>query len=323
MRLKTLCSLLVVFAAVLHAGVAAAQYTGDRPVRLVIPFTPGSGTDLAARILAEALAESIKRPVVPDNRPGALGTIGTAAVAKSTPDGHTLLMIGGTAISSAPFMMKNLAYDPLKDLAPVYLVATSPLALFVAADSPAKSFQDFVGMAKAQPGKLSYGAHVATNRVAMEVIKQAMGIDLVYVPYKGAPQALNDVAANVIATMFADLSGATPLVRANKVRPLALFQRTRSPRIPDVPTVYELGYTGHEVINWTGVFAPAGTPPALVDSLAREIAAIAARPEIKERYERVGLELRQAGTPQSFAAFVKQDYDAMGPIITALGIQAE
>ena len=301
-----------------------AQYpSGDRPIRLVVPFTAGSGTDTATRLLTDALSPSIKRSFIVENRPGAGATIGTGAVAKATPDGFTLVMVGGTAVTSAPFLFRNLPYDPATELAPVYFLASSPLALFVSIDSPYKSFAEFVSGAKSQPGKLSYGAHTVTSRVATEVIRQSMGIDLVHVPYKGLPQALNDIAGGVLTTIFGDLSGSAPFVSSGKVRALALMKKTRSPRMPDVPTVYELGYQGHEVINWTGVFAPAKTPPDIVAYLAREIRAIADRPDFKERFERVGLDLHQGGTPESFAAFVRQDMDAMGTVIRRLGITPE
>ncbi|MCL4745417.1 MAG: tripartite tricarboxylate transporter substrate binding protein [Burkholderiaceae bacterium] len=303
------------------SGVGAAQYPpGDQPIRLVVPFTPGSGTDIAARLLAEALTPALKRPVIVDNRAGALGTIGTAFVAKSPPDGFTLVMVGGTGIVSAPFVFPSLAYDPVRDLEPVYFVASSPLALLVAADAPEKSFSDLIGTAKVQPGKLTYAAHNITNRLAMEVIKQSMGVDLVYVAYKSMPQALTDIAAGRVTAMFNDLSGSSQFMAAGKVRPLALMKRTRSQRVPDVPTVYELGYQGHEVINWTGLFVPKGTPREIVDRLAREIRTIAERPQLKERFESLGLELNQGGTPEALAKFVQSDIDAMGPIIRKLGI---
>lgn len=300
-----------------------AQYTSERPVRLIIPFAPGSGTDIAARILIEPLAEAIKRPVVPDNRPGALGTIGTDAAAKAAPDGHTLVMIGGSAISSAPFVVKNLPYDPLKDLVPVYLVASSPLALWVAVNAKEQRFEDLVAAARAQPGKLNFGAHVATNLVAMELVKQWQKIDLVHVRYKSAPQGLNDVAAGLVNTMFADLSGSMPLARAGKIRALALMKRTRSASAPEIPTVYELGYRGHEMINWTGIFAPARTPQGIVDQLAAELTRIAARAEVRDRFEKTGLELVQGSTPASFAEFIRAEIEAVGPIIKALGVTAD
>ncbi|MCL4182031.1 MAG: tripartite tricarboxylate transporter substrate binding protein [Burkholderiaceae bacterium] len=316
--------LLLAVALSVSCGAALAQFPpGDRPIHLIVPFTPGSGTDTAARLLAEELAPVIKRRIVVDNRAGASGTIGTASVAKSPPDGLTLVMIGGTGIVSAPFVFRNLPYDPVKDLKPVYFVASSPLALFVAADSPARSFQDLIDSAKAQPGKLTYAAHNITNRVAMEVIKQSMSVDVIHVPYKSMPQALGDVATGRVTAMFNDLSGSAQFVAAGKIRPLAIMRRARSPRIPDVPTVYEFGYRGHEVINWTGVFAPAGTPPEIVEFLANAIRSIAQEPRLVERFENLGLGLRQGGTPESLENFVRQDIDAMGKVIRHLEIVPE
>ena len=305
----------------LACGIATAQYpAGDRPIRLVVPFTPGSGTDTAARLIAGALAPILKRPIIVDNRAGAGGTIGTASVAKSPPDGFTLVMIGGTGIVSAPFVFRNLSYNPVNDLKPVYLVARSPLALYVASDSGEETFSKLIATAKAQPGKLTYAAHNITNRVAMEVIKQSTGVDLIYVAYKSMPEALGDVATGRVTAMFNDLSGSAPFVAAGKVRPLAIMRRERSPRVPGVPTVYELGYQGHEVINWTGIFAPAGTPSEIVNFLAREIRTLAEDPQLKDRFENLGLELNQGGTQESFAAFVQRDIEGMGAVIPRLGI---
>ena len=306
------------------APCAFAQYpAGDRPIRLIVPFAAGSGTDTASRLLSEALSPAIRRPIIVENRPGAGATIGTAAAAKSPPDGFTLVMVGGTAVTSAQFLFRNLGYDPITELAPVYYVASSPLALFVNADSPYRSFADFLAAAKAEPGRITYGAHTVTSRVATEVFRQHMGMDLVYVPYKSLPQALNDIGGGVLATIFGDLSGSAPFVASGKVRALALMKRSRSPRMAGVPTVYELGYQGHEVINWTGVFAPARTPGEIIGYLAREIRAIADRPDFRERFERVGLDLNQGGTPEAFAAFVRQDHEAMGSVIRRLGITPE
>lgn len=304
-------------------GTASAQYPpGDRPIRFFVPFPPGSGTDTATRLLAEALAVSLKRPVLVENRPGANATIASTIVVKSAPDGFTLIMVGGS-VTNATYLIRNLNYDPLNDLAPIYYFASSPLALYVAADSPAKSFPMFVELAKTQAGKLSYGSNSVNARVAMAEVMNSMNIELIHVPYKGVPQALNDIAGGVLTTTFADIGTGASFTAAGKIRPLALMKRTRSPRAPDLPTLYEFGYQGHEVINWTGVFAPAKTPPELVQYLAREIRAIAARPDFKERFERVGLDLNQGGTPEAFSAYLRQEYEVMGRVIKRLGIEPE
>ena len=307
----------------LAATAAQAQYTTDRPIRLIVPFAPGSGTDVAARLLAATLAESIKRPIVIENKPGALATIGTDAAAKSPPDGHTLVATGSTALAAAPSLFKKLPYDPVADFAPVYLLATAPLALFVSSESPAKDLQGLVAEAKAKPGKLSYASGNATGAVAGEMLKQFAGIDIFHVPYKNSPQALNDVAGGQVSMMFNDIAGATPLVKAGKIRPLAVTSRSRARALPDVPSLYDTGYRGYELYNWVGILAPAKTSPEIVGYLAREIAKVAAHPDFKEKFERVGLDLVTDSSPDAFAAYIKTETANWTRQIKAAGIQPE
>ena len=305
------------------SGGAAAQLPGDRPVRLIVPFAAGTGTDVAARLLATSLQESIKRPIVIENRPGALAIIGTDAAAKAAPDGLTLVATGSTAIAAAPSLFKKLPYDPVNDLAPVSLVATATLALFVANESPVNTLRDLIATAKSQPGKLSYASGNATGAVAGEMLKQAAGIEIFHVPYKNAPQALNDVAGNTVSMMFNDITGATPLMKAGKLRALAVTSRARSKLLPDTPSLVEAGFAGYELYNWVGIFAPAKTPPEILAYYAQEIARIAARPDFRERFERVGLDLATGSTPASFAEFVRKEIALWSRQIKAAGILPE
>ena len=302
---------------------ASAQLPGDRPVRLIVPFAAGTGTDVAARLLATSLQESIKRSIVIENRPGALAIIGTDAAAKAAPDGLTLVATGSTAIAAAPSLFKKLPYDPVNDLAPVSLVATATLALFVGNDSPNNSLKDLISTAKSQPGKLNYASGNATGAVAGEMLKQAAGIEIVHVPYKNAPQALNDVAGNTVNMMFNDITGATPLMKAGKLRALAVTSRARSKLLPDTPTLIEAGFTGYELYNWVGIFAPAKTPPDILAYYSQEIARIASRPDFRERFERVGLDLATGSTPASFTEFVKKEIALWSRQIKAAGILPE
>jgi tripartite-type tricarboxylate transporter receptor subunit TctC len=317
--------LFIVLAAALAlaAPAAYAQLQGERQVRLIVPFAAGSGTDVAARLLAASLSESLKRPVVVDNRPGALATIGTDAAAKAAPDGHTLVATGSTAIAAAPSLFKSLPYDPVKDLAPVALVATAPLALFVSAESPVRTVQELVALARAQPGKLNYASGNATGAVAGEMLKQAAGVDLFHVPYKNSPQALNDLAGGQVNAMFNDIAGAMPLLKAGKLRAIAITSGTRSRLLPDVPTMAEAGFPGYALYNWVGIFAPARTPAETVTHLNREIAGIVVQPEFRERFERVGLDLAAPNTTQDFAAFVRREIELWSRQIRAAGIQPE
>jgi tripartite-type tricarboxylate transporter receptor subunit TctC len=314
---------LLAIAFALAATASHAQYVTDRPIRMIVPFAPGSGTDVAARLLAAALADSIKRPIVIENKPGALATIGTDAAAKSPPDGHTIVATGSTALAAAPSLLKKLPYDPVADFAPIYLLATAPLALFVSSESPAKDLQGLVAEAKARPGKLSYASGNATGAVAGEMLKQFAGIDIFHVPYKASPQALNDVAGGQVTMMFNDIAGATPLVKAGKLRPLAVTSRARARALPEVPSLYDAGYRGYELYNWVGILAPAKTSPEIVGYLAREIAKVAAQPEFKEKFERVGLDLVTDSSPEAFAAYIRTETANWSRQIKAAGIEPE
>ena len=307
----------------LATGAGHAQLQPDRPVRLIVPFAPGSGTDVSARLLASTLSETIQRPIVVENRPGALATIGTNAAAKAPPDGHTLVATGNTAIAAAPSLFKTLPYDPVKDLAPVSLLATAPLALFVSSESKARSLQELIAAAKEQPGKLAYASGNASGAVAGEMLKQFARIDIFHVPYKNSPQALNDVAAGQVAMMFNDIAGATPLMKAGRLRPLAITSRARSKVLPDVPSLYESGYTGYELYNWVGIFAPARTSPEAIAYLHRGIVKASEQPTFKERFERVGLDLSLSGSPAEFADFVRKEIENWSRQIKAAGIQPE
>lgn len=302
---------------------AHAQLPPDKPIKLIAPFGAGSGTDVSARLLAASLAEAIKRPVFVENKPGALATIGTAAAASAPPDGLTLVATGNTAIAAAPSLFKKLPYDPVNDLAPVYLLATASLALFVAQDAPVKTLDDLISRAKARRGGLSYASGNATGAVAGELLKQLAQIDMIHVPYKNSPQALNDVAGGTVDMMFNDIAGATPLLKAGKLRALAVTSRQRSPRMPDVPSLYEAGYAGYELNNWVGIFAPARTPPETISYLATQIAKVAGGREFKERFERVGLDLVQDSSPEAFSVFVRNEIDRWSKLIRAAGLQPQ
>ena len=309
--------------AAVFISLPAVAQLADRPVRMIVPFAPGSGTDVATRLLTAPLSEAIGRAVVIDNRPGALATIGTDAAAKAAPDGHTLVATGSTAIAAAPSLFKKLPYDPVNDLAPVSLLATAPLALFVSSESPAKTLQELLALAKSQPGKLSYASGNATGAVAGEMLKQLAGIDIFHVPYKASPQALNDVVSGQVSMMFNDLAGATPLMKAGRLRPLAITSRARSKVLPDTPSLYESGYKGYELYNWVGIFAPARTPPETLAYLNREIGKVTSQPAFRERFEKVGLDLNVSASPAEFGAFVKKEIENWSRQIRAAGIQPE
>jgi tripartite-type tricarboxylate transporter receptor subunit TctC len=304
-------------------GGVRAQMLPDRPVRMIVPFAAGSGTDIAARLLTTSLSGAIKHPIVIENRPGALAVIGTDQAAKAPPDGLTLVATGSTAIAAAPSLFRKLPYDPVNDLAPVSLLATASLALFVGNEHPTKNLADLVALARKEPGKLSYASGNATGAVAGELLKQLAGIDLFHVPYKAAPHALNDVAAGTVTMMFNDITGAMPLMRAGKLRALAVTSRGRARLLPDIPSLYEAGYKGYELYNWVGVFAPGQTSPEIVLWYAQEIAKVTSSADFKEKFERVGLDLVQNDTPAAFAEFVKKEIVNWTRLIRAAGLRPE
>ena len=216
-----------------------------------------------------------------------------------------------------------MPYDPVKDFSPIYLLATAALALFVATDSSAKTLQDLIVLARAQPGKLSFASGNATGVVGGELLKQLAEIDLLHVPYKNSPQALIDVASGTVTMMFNDLAGATPLMKAGRIRALAITSKVRSPVLPDVPSLYESGYQSYELYNWVGILAPAGTPREIVNFLAVEIGKITVKPDIKERFGRVGLDLVASSGPAEFGAFIAREIALWSRQIKAAGLQPQ
>jgi len=306
---------------VLASSMACAQYETSAPITLVVAQAAGSGTDTASRLLADALSRSIGRQIVVENKPGALGTIAAMHVAKAKPDGMTLLMTGGTAITGAPFLMPDLQLNPQKDLTPVYRVAGSSLVLYVGASQGINTVREFLERVRGNPGKYSYAGSHSMNMVAMEAYKKAMQLQMTYVPYKGGPQALTDLVNGNVLAMFNDVAGTAGMESSGRVKGLAVMRKERLPEFPDLPTIYEAGYKGPEISVWTGVFVPAGTPQKTVDYLSTEIAKVAARPEFKQQMNKLGLELYQGGTQQAFKEFIRQETDALGPYIKAARTQ--
>lgn len=294
---------------------AFGQYTTNQSIRMVVAQAAGSGTDIAARILAEELSKAINRNIVVDNKPGALGTLASAEVAKANPDGHTLLLVGGTGVSAAPHLMPSLPYNPQKDLSPIYQFSSSPMILYVGSALPVRKVSDLVRLVSSEPGRHSYAGHHAGNMAAMTAFKNDMKLDMAYAQYKNGPQALTDVASGVITAMFNDISGSAALQDGGRIRPLAVMAKARSPLAPDVPTVFEEGYKGEVFGIWNGVFAPAGTPTPIVKYLSAEISKIAAKPAVQERMKKLGLDMYQGSSPEAMAKFIKEETDALAPIL--------
>lgn len=281
----------------------------DKPIKVIVPFAPGGGTDLVARTLAVPMGEDLRQSIVIDNKPGGSTIIGTEALAKSAPDGYTLV-VATLAHAVNPSLKSKLPYSQEKDFAPVILVGISPNVIVVSADSPYKTFAEFLAAAKANPGKLSYASQGGgtSAHLAGELFNSMAGTNLTHVPYKGAGPALTDVIGGQVDVMFATASAVGSLVDAGKLRALAVTTPTRSttPSLAKLPTVAESGVPGYNASSWYGYFAPAGTPPDVINKLNASIKKGAQTPAFKSRVENEGLVIK-TGSPEDFGKFVKAE----------------
>jgi tripartite-type tricarboxylate transporter receptor subunit TctC len=299
---------------------ASAQDYPSRPIRLLVPFAAGGGVDTMARILAAKLTESLRQTVVVDHRPGAGGTLGADAVAKAPPDGYTLLLTV-SGLAAAPALYKSLPFDPVKDLAAVTQVAASTLLLVVTPKLPVSTVQELIALAKAKPNSLNYGSSGvgAPLHLTMEIMKHSTGIDIVHVPFRGDAPLNTALIAGDVQLAFIPTATGQPLTQAGQVRALGLIGLKRASALPDVPTLAEAGIKGLESSSWYGVFAPAKTPPAIVDRLAREVAKAIQSPDVADRMRAQGNE-PVGGTPEAFGALVKADVARFARIVEIAGI---
>ena len=315
---------LLVAGAALALCTAQAQTYPAKPVSLVVGFAPGGSADSLARLLAQKLGSSLGQPVVVDNKPGAGGTIATAAVAASKPDGYTLLMVTSGHAGSAALYPK-LSYDTLKSFEPVAKVGASPVVIVAPASAPYKQLKDVIDAARKSPGKLNYaagGGGATTTSLAAEFLKNEAKIDMVMVPYKGSGPALTALLSGEVDLGFDIPSSALPHIKAGKLRPLAVTTKTRSSVLPDVPTVAEQGMAGFEVTGWFGVLAPAGTPAEVITRLNKEINAVLSDPETKNKLQGIGVEATP-GSPADFGKLIASETQRYGDAIRKLGIKAE
>jgi len=312
---------------VLALAVASSAFaqTGfpDRPVHVVVPFTPGGNTDIVTRIVAHGLSEELKQSVVVENRPGASAAIGAAYVAHAAPDGYTVLL--GTAESHAlnPHLQKDLPYDPLKDLTTIGIVDHFPLALVISPKVPAKNLAQFVAYAKENPGKLNFASwgNGSASQVAFELLRQVTGMDMVHVPFKGAAPAITAVAADEVQAFVVPLSVARPQASAGRVKLIAVLSEKREAVAPDVPTAKEEGVP--VVVSGWHVFAvPAGTPRAIVAKLNAALNAANSRPEVKESLLKVGSQPAHS-TPEAAEAMVKSEYQRWGEVARKAGLKPQ
>jgi tripartite-type tricarboxylate transporter receptor subunit TctC len=302
---------------------ALAQKWPEKPVRIVTPFAPGGGTDIFARILAQRLTEVLGQQFLVENRPGAGSTLGTEFVAKSAADGYTLLMTSAS-FSYNPGLYPKLRFDPVKDFAPVSLVVRVPHVIVVLPTFPARNLQEFVRLARARPGDVLYAS--AGPGSAMHLAGALFGMvtqtKLVHVPYKGGGATTAAVMGGEATTAFNTLETVLPLLRANRLRPLAVSTRERAPALPEVPTAIEAGFKDYEAIGWFGLLAPAGTPPAVVEPLSGEVAKAITSPAISERATQQGA-TPVGNTPAQFGAFLRAELVKWTRVIQQLGIKLD
>lgn len=305
------------------AAPALAQQFPSKPVRLVVPYSPGGGADTTARLIAPRLQDVLGQTVVVDNKPGAGGTIGDDFVAKSAPDGHTLL-IGAFAHAVNPSLMAKMPFRTPDDLAPISLLVTVPELLVVTPSFPAKTVAELVAMAKAEPGKLSYASsgNGSAQHLAAELFKMRTGTDIQHVPYKGGSLAVADVAAGHVPFYFGNMSSALPQARAGRVRALAVTSAQRSPAAPEVPTMAEAGVTGCEISEWNALLAPAGTPPATIERLRADVAKILAAADIKAKFADLGADAI-GSTPAELAAFLRGEMAKWAEVVKVANIKIE
>jgi len=308
--------------AALFAAPALAQYPA-RPVRMIVSIPPGGAPDIAARVLGQKLSESIGQQVVVDNRPGSNGNIAAEIVAKSAPDGHTLGLFADSLITINPHVYAKMPVDTLKDLAPLASVAANQFVLSVNPALPVKTFKEFVEHARKANPPLAYasGGNGSQHQMCMEMLKQRAGINLIHVPFKGGTPATIATVGGETMAMFSGSSSA-PQIKAGKLRGLAVSGKRRSAAFPELPTIGEF-YPGYEVTIWLGLFAPASTPPAVLDRLRAEVGKAMAQPDLKEKLMVAGGLDAFATTPGEFAALIRRDYDKYGRVVRQVGVKVD
>lgn len=294
---------------------SAAQYP-SKPITIVVPFTSGGTTDILARLIGQRLSDRWKVPVVVDNKPGAGGNIGSAQVARSEPDGYTLVMgtIGTHAIN--PSMYSNMRYDVVKDFSPITRAAMVPNVLVVNATAPFNSVKELIAYAKANPGKLTFGSsgHGTTLQMSGELLKVISQVDLVHVPYKGSSPAIADLLGSQISMIFDNLPSALPHIKAGKLKALAVTSSQRVPQLPNVPTMVEAGVPGYDVMSWFGLLAPANTPKPIIDKLNQAIVEILKTPDVQQQIEAQGA-IPTPETPDQFAAFIRNEIEKWNKVV--------
>ena len=301
---------------------ALAQTYPSSPITLVVPFAAGSGTDAVARVIAQKLSDRLQQQVVVDNKPGASAQIGAVFVARAKPDGYTLFMTTNTSHSANPSLFQNLKYDHIKDFTPIVRTGELPFALVVANRLPIKSLKELIDYAKANPGKLSYATPNSTSLVASETLKRMAGIDIVGVPYKSSPQAMTDVVGGQIELYVTDFGSGLGMIKADKVRALAVTPANGSKILPNLPAVAQ-ALPGFDLTSWNGIFGPAGLPKPIVERISTEVIAILAEKEVQDRLAVIGFEVMPSASPEIFTKYVADQLAQWTRLIKQAGIKPE
>jgi tripartite-type tricarboxylate transporter receptor subunit TctC len=324
MRTSKLLLFTAAMTGVIAATAASAQNWPERPLKFIVAAPAGSSIDVLARVIGDKLKDRLGQPIVVDNRPAAGGTAATDFVAKSPPDGYTMVISFNGPLAFGPHLYSKLPYDPQKDLVPVIITSSQPNVLAVSATIPAKSVQELVAYAKANPGKLNYASvgNGSSSHLTMELLRTTAGIDVVHVPFNGSPPAVTATVQGETQMMFAVMQPLQAHIQAGKLRALAVTTAKRFPLLPDLPTIAESGFPAFEALAWNGVLVPAGTPQPVVQRLNTEINAILKDPAVKSTLNAQGFEL-VGGTPQDFGSLIKSESDKWAPVIRKTGAKID
>jgi tripartite-type tricarboxylate transporter receptor subunit TctC len=308
----------------LPAGGAGAAPWPQKPLRVVLSVPAGATPDVTARLIFPGLSQQLGVALVADNRAGGGGVIGAEIAARATPDGHTLFISSPGALTILPHLRRGLPYDTLRDFAPVSLISIGPFVLMAHPSLPAKSIRELIALARAQPGRLNYASagNGVANHLAGELFKQMAGIDLVHVPYKGAPQAVNDVLAGHMNLMFNSVAPIVGFIKAGRVRVLGIASLQRSPQLPEVPTIHESGVPGFEAVNWFGLFAPANTPKPVIARLSEATMHTVRSPELQAQFVALGADPVGSSSAE-FAAFVRRDLEKYERVVRISGARLD
>jgi tripartite-type tricarboxylate transporter receptor subunit TctC len=306
------------------AGTASAQFSGARPITLVVGFPPGGGNDLAARVIAPELGKALGTNVIITNKPGANATIGADYVAKSAPDGHTLLVVSASPLVIVPHTSSNVPFDTLRDFAPISIMGVTPGAIAVNVGTPARNLKQFLESSVGKPLRIGSTGNGGMPHLTIELLKRAAlpGV-VIHVPYKGAAPAMTDVMGGHIEGFVGDLASVITLVKDGKLRAMAVTSRSRVDYLPDAPTAAEQGFPTLHAENWLGVFAAAKTPPATVDRLHAALIAVAATPQVRDGMLKIGYAISTSASPAAFHQFLREEYEKWGKIAKESGAKAD